>query len=420
MMLNKISIGLLTAMVGSTGYAAGYSTTQVSNQPLYNESPLINAQRDVVWSAATPSGRKIFLFRNADSSVRQLNNDNAYYNNYQINARGDVVWTSFVGTGSQQEVFLYTARTRAVTQISSGNYNPYENGPQLSNGGDVAWTAPQNTAIIRYDAATKVAAPLKFPNATLNGYPRINTRGDIVWNASVGGHSQILRFLAANKSIDDLSNRRLDAYANQQIDDRGDVVWNGSDGNGNDSEMYRYDGVTRRVTQLTNDAYDEDQFQQGASGDITWVVFLPDGTCSIELYRASTGQIVHVANEAEPRSVYPKINARGDVAWTAISGTTYTSNLYVAATQQIVQLTNTQNQGVFELALADNGDAAWSFHDGNDFEVFTYQASTGAKTQLTNNTVDDGIIKMNAQGSLVWTQFNPSDSQIIRAVKINN
>ena len=416
MMLNKISIGFLTAMVGSTGYAAGYSTTQISNQPLYNENPLINLQRDVVWSAATPSGRKIFLFRNADSSVRQLNNDNAYYNNYQINARGDVVWTSFVGTGSQQEVFLYTARTKTVTQISSGNYNPYDNGPQLSNGGDVVWSTPQNTAIIRYNAATKVATPLTFPNATLNAYPRINTRGDIAWLATVGGHSQILRFLAADKSIADISNRRLDAYGNQQIDDRGDIVWNGSDGN--DSEMYRYDGVTRRVTQLTNDAYDEDQFQLGASGDITWVGFLPGGTYSIELYRPSTGRVVHIANET--RFVTPKINARGDVAWTAISGTTYTSNLYVASTQQIVQLTNTQNQGVFELVLADNGDAAWSFHDGSDYEVFTYQASTGAKTQLTNNTVDDGIIKMNAQGSLVWTQFNPSDSQIIRAVKVNN
>ncbi|MBI3776380.1 MAG: hypothetical protein HY273_12675 [Gammaproteobacteria bacterium] len=104
------------------------------------------------------------------------------------------------------------------------------------------------------------------------------------------------------------------------------------------------------------------------------------------------------------------------MAWTSIVGSNYLSNLYVASTKQIVQLTNTQNQGVFELVLADNGDAAWSFYDGSDYEVFTYQATTGAKTQLTKNTVDDGIISMNARGSLVWTQFNPTDSQIMRAV----
>ena len=410
MLINKMSMGLLAALASSTVFAAGYSTTQLSRQPLNNESPLINAQRDVVWSAATPTGRKMFLYESAESAVRQLNNDNAVYGNYQINVHGDVVWVSFVGT--QQEVFLYTARTEAVTQISSGNYNPYDNGPQLSNNGDVVWTQGSNVAVIRYNAATKTAAPLVFPGATLQAYPRINGRGDIAWLATVGAHSQILRFLAADKSIADISNPNLDAYGNQQIDDRGDIVWNGSDGT--DSEMYRYDGVTRKVTQLTNDTYDEDQFKQGASGDITWVAYLPDGTNVITLYRAATGQISVIANE--PRFVVPKINARGDVAWTSIIGTTYSSNLYVASTNKIVQLTNTQNQGVFELVLADNGDAAWSFYDGSDYEVFTYQAATGAKTQLTKNTVDDGIISMNAEGSLAWTQFNPTNSQIMRAV----
>lgn len=408
MMLNKMSVGLLTALISSTGYAAGYSITQLSRQPLYNENPLINVQRDVVWSAATPTGRKVFLYDSGE--VHKLNNDNAVYGNYQINARGDVVWVSFAGTA--QEVFLYNARTEAVTQISSGNYNPYDDGPQLSNNGDVVWTDNANAAVIRYSAATKTAAPLVFPGATLQAYPRINSRGDIAWLATVGSHSQILRFLAADKSIADLSERNLDAYGNQQIDDRGDVVWNGSDGN--DSEMYRYDGVTRKVTQLTNDSYDEDQFKQGAAGDITWVAYLPDGTNVINLYRAATGQIEVIANE--PRFVFPKINARGDVAWTSIAGTTYTSNLYVAATHQIVPLTTTQNQGVAELVLADNGNAAWSLYDGSDYEIYTYQAATGAKTQLTKNTVNDGIISMNAQGSLAWTQFNPTNSQIMRAV----
>ena len=355
----------------------------------------------------------MFLYASSESSVRQLNNDNAVYGNYQINARGDVVWTSFAG--ATQEVFLYTALNEAVTKISSGNYNPYDNGPQLSNSGDVVWTDNGNASIIRYSAATKTAAPLVFPGATLQAYPRINGRGDIAWLATVGGHSQILRFLAADKSIADISNPTLDAYGNQQIDDRGDVAWNGSDGQ--DSEMYRYDGVTRSVTQLTNDTYDEDQFKQGASGDISWVAYLPDGTNAITLYRAATGQISVIANE--PRSVFPKINARADVAWTSIVGTTYTSNLYVASTNKIIQLTNTQNQGVSELVLADNGDAAWSLYDGNDNEVFTYQASTGAKTQLTKNTVNDRVISINAQGSLAWTQFNPTNSQIIRAVKVN-
>ena len=103
------------------------------------------------------------------------------------------------------------------------------------------------------------------------------------------------------------------------------------------------------------------------------------------------------------------------MAWTSIVGSNYLSNLYVASTKQIVQLTNTQNQGVFALVLADNGDAA-SFHDGTNYEMFTYQATTGAKTQLTKNTVNDGVVSIDAEGSLAWAQFNPTNSQIMRAV----
>ena len=417
--MNKVSIALfaLLVSVGSSSYAASYSIKQVSNQPISNFSPLVNEGGDVVWVGTDDStgATRIYLYNARTSTTTQLNDDNVV-GSYHINKKGDVVWVAFVATG--QEAFLYQAKTKQTIQLTSGNYNP-DNGPQLSDNGDVVWTGPQGASanVMRYDASTGITSALIFPGATMQGSPRINGRGDVAWNATVGGHTQILLFTAADRSVVDISKRNRDDYGNQKINDRGDVLWNGTDGH--DTEMYLYQGETKKVVQLTHNTFDDDSFKLGSNGDAVWVGFT-NNTQVVTLYRARTGAISTIATLPSFPYIDPQIDAQADVLWKTIAGTNWIASLYDAGSRRVIQLLASpasQGSGPYDLVLSDGGDVVWSLYDGSDYEVYAYQARTGATTQLTNNTSDDGILSVNAGGDIAYTHFNPSDSQIMLAVK---
>jgi hypothetical protein len=419
--MNKISIALFALLLsaGTSSYAASYSVKQVSNQPISNESPLINDEGDVVWVGTDATfASRLYLYNAATATTTQLNNENVLIYSYHINKQGDVVWVGYASTG--QEAFLYQAKTKQVIQLTSGNFNPFDDGPQLSDNGDVVWTGPQGTSanVMRYEAATGITSALIFPGATGQGYPRINGRGDVAWGATVGAHTQILLFKAADRSIVDISRRNRDDYFNVQINDRGDVLWNGSDGH--DTEMYLYRGATKESVQLTRNDFDDDSFQLGSNGDAVWVGNATTSTRVITLYRARTGGISSIATLPTFPSVFPQIDGNADVVWKSYVGTDIISNLYDAASKKTIQLTNTpasQGFGAYDLVLADNGDVVWSLWDGTDYEVYTYQASTKATTQLTKNSGDDGIVSVNAGGDLAFMHFNAADSQIMVARK---
>jgi hypothetical protein len=410
-MLFMLASGVIANSYAAENHPADYTIKQISTQPIFNQSPLINRQGDVVWSGAGSAGLDLFVYDRQTEKVRQLGGGNLWFGSYQINRRGDVVWME---SGASAGVYLYSARFQSTTQLANTTAAPIDGYPQLSDSGDVVWVGPVGTdaSVMRYDAATGKISTLVFPGAARQGFPKINARGDIAWLATVEGHTQILLYTAADRSIADISQPTRDDYASQRINDRGDVLWNGSDGH--DTEVYLYQGRTRTVTQLTDNDDDDDFLQLGARGDAAWVANRA-GQYVITLYRAATGRISEIATSAN--FVSPLINARADLVWRSAGNGAFLTNLYDGATGIITQLTSSQGFGVYDLGLADNGDVVWSLFDGNDYEVYTYQAGTKATTALTRNTGDDGITAINAVGDVAWMHFNPTDTQIALALK---
>jgi hypothetical protein len=409
-------IFILAIVLGSNSYAAdytpaGYSINQISNQPIFNQSPLVNRQGDVVWGGSSVAGSSLFLYDRQTATVHQLGYGNLAYGTYQINWRGDIVWAEY---GSSVGIYLYNARNNSITQLSADSYVPVDGAPQLSDNGDVVWIGPlgADIQVLRYDAATGATAVLIYPGASRQGYPKINGRGDIAWLATVNNHTQILLYTAADQSIADISRPNRDDYASQQINDRGDVLWNGTDGH--DTEVYLYQAKTKHAVQLTHNNNDDDYLQLGAAGDAVWVENR-SGTYVITLFRAETDGISEIATST--RSVLPQINARADLVWRDIVGSNFLTNLYDGTTRIITALTTTQGAGVYDLGLADNGDVVWSLYDGSDYEVYTYQALRKVTQALTNNNGDDGITSINVVGDVAWMHFNPTDTQIMLALK---
>jgi hypothetical protein len=387
-----------------------YIVKQISSEPIFNQSPLINRDGDVVWGGAGPASSDLFVYERQTAKVSKLGNGNLWFGSYQINRRGDVVW---VESGITAGLYLYRAQSLTTSRLADAP-DMFAGFPQLSDRGDVVWVGQlgAESGVLRYDAASGQTAALAYTGATRPGYPRINARGDIAWLASVGDHTQILLYTAADGSIVDLSQPDRDDYGNQQINDRGDVLWNGSDGH--DSEIYLYQGLTRKVTQLTVNDNDDDFMELGARGDAVWVESRSDGYV-ITLYRAATASTAEIATET--RFVSPLINARADLVWRSTGAGVFLTKRYDGATGTITALTSTPGSGAFDLDLADNGDVVWSLPGGLDFEVYTYQARSRVTTVLTRNTADDGFTVINALGDVAWMQFNPGDAQIMLALK---
>lgn len=101
---------------------------------------------------------------------------------------------------------------------------------------------------------------------------------------------------------------------------------------------------------------------------------------------------------------YTKINAQGDVIWTAWvnpTDTGWTVFKYDAATQTTKQISS--NNVFFDSHRLNNrGDVVWVGNDGTDQEIFLYQAATKTVKQLTNDALDDTNPQISDNGDVSW------------------
>lgn len=101
---------------------------------------------------------------------------------------------------------------------------------------------------------------------------------------------------------------------------------------------------------------------------------------------------------------YSKVNAQGDVIWTAWVNTTdagWTVFKYEAASQATTAL-STGNVFFDSHRINNVGDVVWMGSDGSDQEIFLYQAATKSVVQLTNNTLDDTAPEISDSGDVSW------------------
>lgn len=408
---------LLVAALFATAnsLAAAYSVSQITDTNYYNEYPKLNARGDMIWTAwvnPADTGWTVFLY-NADSKTSNaISGSTVFFDSHQINAKGDVIWTA--SDGHDQEVYLYSAATQTTRQLTS-NDNDDAN-PQLSENGNASWfevTPADGNVLMMYDAATMNASPLVFAGATRQGMQTMNADGDIMWTADIAGNQDILLYTAANGSISNISNGVSYISSNPSLMNSGDIVWEAYDSINYTESLMRYNAANGATATIATDI---SGFMVSSEGDIVWTTERT-GTYTVNTFDPMTETSKLVASKTGYRYNVAGISNRGDVAWTTITGTNWLSQVHNAETNSIIDLTVTQGFGVYEQHIADNGDVSWSLSDGNDYEVYSYQIASGTRTQLTNNSVDDGVISMNANGALAWDRWGTTEAQLFLAVK---
>lgn len=118
---------------------------------------------------------------------------------------------------------------------------------------------------------------------------------------------------------------------------------------------------------------------------------------------AANYTVTQITNNTYPDE-YVRINARGDVIWSAWVNTTdtgWTIFKHDAATGITAQL-STSNAFFNSHRMNDSGDAAWLGYDGADYEIFMYQATTQTVTQLTQNNVNESAPEISNNGDVSW------------------
>jgi hypothetical protein len=101
---------------------------------------------------------------------------------------------------------------------------------------------------------------------------------------------------------------------------------------------------------------------------------------------------------------YTKINAQGDVIWTAWVNTTdtgWTIFKYDAATQTTAPI-STSSVFFDSHRINNRGDVVWMGYDGTDQEIFLYEAATKTVKQLTDDALDDTDAQISDNGDVAW------------------
>ena len=260
----KISLCFLVAVaiflsLVSISFAAKYKITQLTDNNYDDQDPQINSNGYVVWSGYDGSDSEIYLYNG--TTTTQLTDNDYPDSEPQINSNGYVVW---IGNGN---IFLYDGlATTQLTNKSSFYFIIY---PQINDENHVVWQARKNFSdydfeIFLYDGTTTTQLT---DNDYEDGYPQINSNGQIAWNGSPLSHGGEI-FLYDGTTTTQLTNNNYYDGA-PQINSNGYVVWSGYDGS--DYEIYLYDGTT--ISQLTNNDFDDADPKINNNNQIVWQMY---------------------------------------------------------------------------------------------------------------------------------------------------
>ena len=112
---------------------------------------------------------------------------------------------------------------------------------------------------------------------------------------------------------------------------------------------------------------------------------------------------------------YPKLNAKGDMAWTAWvnpSDTGWTVFLYDADTKTSSAISG-NTVFIDSHQINANGDVIWTASDGHDQEVYLYSSVTHTTRQLTNNDNDDTNPQLSDNGNASWLEKTPTNGAVL-------
>ena len=108
----------------------------------------INERGDVVWSSYDGNDLEIFLCQSSTGTTTQLTDNSTddlltswyqYLNLHAIDNNGNVTW---IGNDGDKEIFLYTASTGTITQLTDNTLD--DTNPTIGNG-NVVWSGFDGT-----------------------------------------------------------------------------------------------------------------------------------------------------------------------------------------------------------------------------------------------------------------------------------
>ncbi len=333
--------------------------------------------------------------------------DNSYDDQtVRINNNGHIAWKGDVAD-IDWEIFLYDGIN--ITNISNDSHGEY--GLTMNDHGHVVWRGDGDStySVWLYDGSTTSM----ISNPSQDSFsPDINNSGHVVWWGQVGANYQIS--LYDGISTNNISHSEYPFIDSKpRINDVGHVVWaSGEHGDGNDWDIYLYNGMTLKNISDGDDAWSYVYHDINNSSQVVWQsygdpheedIFFYDGMTTLRLTHNASGD----------RG--PMMNSSGHVVWYG-QNTTYPfayDIFFYGGTLPPQNITNTCSYDDDFPSMNDSDSIVWRGFDGNDYEIFLYDGAT--ITQMTDNCYDDNPPRINNNGQVVWSGFDGNDYEVFLA-----
>ncbi|MDX2216691.1 MAG: cadherin-like domain-containing protein [Oculatellaceae cyanobacterium bins.114] len=318
-----------------------------------------------------------------------------------------VVWN---GSDGDSEVYLYTIATGQITLLTNNTTDDIASGV---SGGNVLFA--NNFRNFFYNGITGITRTILsnmtiFPDFELS-FPVGISGSNIVWNSSDGSDLEVMFFNGTTNTRTRLTNNTGNDAATG-ISGSNVVFTSNLDNQGlttTASEVFLYEGATNRLFPLTNNNR-KDSAVGISDSNVVWNSF--DGNdYEIFFYNGSTGVTTQLTN-----------NAIDDVAPIGgISGSNVVWNSLVNNSRSEVFLFNgtssrrisSDNVNAIAFGISGSNVIMNSLNDSTQQfgDVFFYNGATGVTSQITNDNVQDGAVGISGT-NFVWNRSDGTDSEV--------
>jgi hypothetical protein len=315
-------------------------------------------------------------------------------------------WRGF--DGQDFEIFYYDLATGATRQLTNNDLD--ENDPQLS-GANMIWKSrltPADEAssdISFYNGSngrtTRISDNLDFnTNAEISRSPSEPSGTKVIWQGIKPGETDYEIFLydAVTGRRTQLTDNNVDDINPQVID--GQAIWQGR--SGGDYDIFYRDLARGQTTQLTNNNVDEINPKISAAGAI-WLGRATGGNNDVFFYDRRRNEITNLTN-TPAREIDREVDREGDgrsVVWRSLQGAGNTDEIFLrdGVTGEVIRITNDSINDDDPHASLNN--VAWTSNLDGDSDIYFYNGITGETTKLSTNTVND-IDSQLSRFSVIW------------------
>lgn len=276
-----------------------------------------------------------------------------------INNNGWVVWSE--GDFTRSDVWLYDgSQVRRLSTGEQGRLNTY---PRLNNRNQIVWRYDDGSLsdVVLWDSG--ILTNITRGDGSVGfGAPDINDSG---WVVTTGthistGYQDIYLWKPGDSVPVNLTSWADFDSQNPRINERGEIVWNAVDSDFNAQIYLAHADDMPNYRNLTHNTIGDDYSSPDINdnGQVVWMHH-NGSNWNIELWSDTTGVVALTNNTGNAASTFPAINNLGWVAYEqAILFQKY--DVHLLADGTLVPLTdNSGTTRSFRIALNDRGELVW-------------------------------------------------------------